>query len=548
MKLLIVDDNATNLKLLRAQLETSGHAVVQAGNGVEALRALHDEPMDGVISDILMPEMDGFRLCLELRNDARYAELPLLLYTSTYDSPADRDLARTVGADAYLTKPAPTQQILDALGQARERKGKPRNIAPLPPSETQVLRQYNEALVRKLEEKNGELVKTNEQLRESERFARATLDALSSHVAILDELGVIIGVNQSWRQFALEHEGTDYLQVCDRAALAGDAAARRFGAAIRAMMSGNRDPWSFEQSIQHAGTEHWFVVRLTHFSGEAGTRVVIAREDVTQRRRAEGAVRTLNESLERRVAERTRELQMINSELEATNRGLEAFSYTVSHDLRNPLAAIDGLSALLQSQHVGTLSDKGLHFVSLMRLSVKNMAQLIDDLLRLARTAREPIERRRVDLEALVRECVADFHDEIERRHIKVAIDHLPVIEGDAALLRQVFVNLLGNAVKYTRHQAQAAIEVGYRTVQGQRVIDVKDNGAGFDMQYADKLFGVFQRLHRQDEFEGTGVGLAIVQRIVQRHGGRIWADASPGHGAAFHFTLEDPPPSRPND
>jgi two-component system sensor histidine kinase/response regulator len=252
---------------------------------------------------------------------------------------------------------------------------------------------------------------------------------------------------------------------------------------------------------------------------------------VLQRALAVRRLRLLNAELEQRVRRRT-------AELEAANKELEGFAYTVAHDLRGPLVAVDGLVSLLQSQHAAQLPPEGQHFLDLVRQSAKRMGQLIDDLLRFAKTASLPVQRQDIDLTTLVHACIDEFRDEIERRRIAVTVRSLPRCAADPTLLRQVFINLIGNAVKYTRQQAQASIDIGSEEVDGERVVHVKDNGVGFDMKYIDKLFGAFQRLHRQDEFEGTGVGLAIVQRIVQRHGGRIWAEAKPKRGASFYLTL----------
>lgn len=257
--------------------------------------------------------------------------------------------------------------------------------------------------------------------------------------------------------------------------------------------------------------------------------------DLTERRRAEAEIRELNASLEHRVADRTLALEQANHEL-------EAFSYSVSHDLRAPLRAVDGLAALLLQEHGEVLGDKGRERLHLLRSSAMRMAGLIHDLLEFARTARQTPRRTRVPVGALVRHCLEEFRGEIDARAIVVIIGEMPECSADPTLLRQVFVNLLGNAVKYTRRQPQPRIEVDTDTQQGQVVYCVRDNGTGFDMRHAKKLFGVFQRLHADAEFEGSGVGLAIVDRIVQRHGGRIWAQATPGEGAAFYFTLGPAP------
>lgn len=263
-------------------------------------------------------------------------------------------------------------------------------------------------------------------------------------------------------------------------------------------------------------------------------RIAGTNTDLTERKRAEDAIRELNASLERRVAERTRELEL-------ANRELEAFAYSVSHDLRAPLRAIDGLSAMLEREVAGALSSDGVRLVRQLRDSANRMDTLINDLLRFARTSRESLMRVQTPVAALVRLCLSELSSEIETRRIALEIGELPPCQADPNLLRQVFANLLGNAVKYTRKQEQPRIEVGWHRLGPQPAYFVRDNGAGFDMKYADKLFGVFQRLHSTREFEGTGVGLAIAARIVERHGGRIWAEAAPRQGATFYFSIGEP-------
>jgi len=266
---------------------------------------------------------------------------------------------------------------------------------------------------------------------------------------------------------------------------------------------------------------------------------VLGRALMVRRLRRERA--ELERSLRARTSEleaANRGLKLANHELDAANRELEAFTHTVSHDLRAPLRAIGGFSNLLRAEHAARLPPDAQQLLEHVLRNTEKMGRLIDGLLRLSQLGRKALERQPVRTAALVQEVLEEFADERERRQIAVRVGDLPDCTADSTLLKQVFVNLLGNAFKFTRQQPQPRVEVGARTQDGEQVFFVKDNGAGFDMQHAEKLFGVFQRLHRADEFEGCGIGLSIVQRIIERHGGRIWAEAEVNRGATFYFTL----------
>jgi signal transduction histidine kinase len=250
-----------------------------------------------------------------------------------------------------------------------------------------------------------------------------------------------------------------------------------------------------------------------------------------EREKSEQQIRSFNDDLEERVRERTAELQAANEEL-------EAFSASVSHDLRGPLHLIDGYSEMLEEAYGHALDAEGKKYLQRIHASVKEMAGIIEDLLKLSRLGRQDLKVQSTNLNEILGAVLADCQLAVAGRKIEWKIGALPEAECDQGLIKQVFANLISNAVKYTRARDAAVIEVSHAVIAEESVIFVRDNGAGFDMKHSEKLFGAFQRLHHQDEFEGTGLGLATVRRIVQRHGGRIWAEAEVNKGATFYFTL----------
>lgn len=250
-----------------------------------------------------------------------------------------------------------------------------------------------------------------------------------------------------------------------------------------------------------------------------------------ERERLEQRFQKLNEELEQRIKDRT-------AELEATNAELEAFSYSVSHDLRAPLTQLHGFSSLLLDNYGPLLDEQGPRYLHNVKDGVMRMSALIDDLLMLAKVTRQGLKVRDVGLNMLVDEVLKEFRSETKEREIEWRVGLLPFIQCDYGLMRQVLINLLSNAVKYTRRREHAVIEVSSKIIDGKQTVLVGDNGIGCDMNYADKLFAPFQRLHHEKEFEGTGIGLATVQRIIHKHSGRIWVHSEPGMGATFYFTV----------
>jgi PAS domain S-box-containing protein len=287
------------------------------------------------------------------------------------------------------------------------------------------------------------------------------------------------------------------------------------------------------------GSEFPVEISLSPIRTRGGIFISSAIRNVSDRRQTEEQIRKLNSVLSERVFE-----------LKAVNKELESFSYSVSHDLRAPLRHIDGFARILKEEHATGLSPEAIRYLDRVLEAANHMGRLVDDLLNLARIGRRQIAKQRVRLEDVVREAIAELPPESSERDIEWMIEPLAYADCDPGLMKIAFSNLLSNAAKFTRTRQHAVIEIGERESHGAPAYFVRDNGVGFDSKYADKLFGVFQRLHRQEDFEGTGIGLATVQRIIRRHGGDIWAESEPDAGATFFFTLgtqpEDKLPTSP--
>ncbi len=302
------------------------------------------------------------------------------------------------------------------------------------------------------------------------------------------------------------------------------AKARALGVAIIILTGMNDD--SLALKLVQGGAQD-FVAKVD-VSGNNLTRAILY---AVEREKLEQEFRKLNLQLEQRVKDRT-------AELEASNRELEAFSYSVSHDLRAPLSVLIGFAELLRLKNEAQLDEIGQKYLRRIHESAFRMSELMNDLIRLAKVSRQGPTREKVPLRSLVDEVVAELESQNEKRKIEWRIGALPVVECDHGLMKQVLANLISNAVKYTRPREIAVIEIGETIMGGERTLFVRDNGVGFDMKNANKLFVPFQRLHRHEEFEGTGIGLATVQRIVEKHKGRVWVESKVGVGSTFFFTL----------
>jgi len=394
------------------------------------------------------------------------------------------------------------------------------------------LSKLNAELERRVAERTAELQSSNERLRESEAQFRTMVDAISQLAWMAQPDGFIYWYNQRWFDYTgttpEQMEGWGWQRVHDPAVLPEVVELWKTSVA-------SGEPFEMDFPLRAAdGSFRWFLTRAFPLKDAAGRvlRWCGTNTDIGRMRDAETEIQRLNSDLERRVIERT-------AQLEAANKELEAFSYSVSHDLRSPLRAVDGFSQAVLEDYGPQLPEAGQGYLRTIRQGAQKMGMLIDDLLTFSRLSRAPLHRQTVNTNQLVRGVLDDLSAQRTGRQIDVRFAELPTCCGDPALLKQVWINLLSNAFKYTGKREAAVVEIGCTVTEEGDVFFVKDNGTGFDMRYAGKLFGVFQRLHRADEYDGTGVGLALVQRIIHRHGGRVWAEAEVDRGAIFFFTLE---------
>ena len=683
-RILIADDISENLYLLTSLLEGHGYEVVAAANGAEALALAQSAPPELIVTDILMPVMDGFELCRRWKQDERLKRVPFVFYTASYTDQKDERLAISLGADRFVVKPQQPEVLLQLVSEVLAEAGGKRPAVPSKPlgEEMEVLRQHNEALFRKLERKmlqlQGDIAErknTEMALQESERKYRELVEHANSiilrwtsdgRIIFLNEFGQrafgytqaeIVGrhvvgtivpeteatgrdlrplieeicadpqkfersVNENVRRSG-ERFWVDWTnkvvfdeqgRIREILSIGSDITERRrilealreresqlalilnnvsdvifaiavepddgfrftsvnhrflettglregqvVGALVRDVIPEpgrtialgkyhgaiiNRGPTRWEEVSEYpAGTKIGQVTVVPVFDDRgACTQLVGMVHDITDRKQAEEQVRALNEELRRHAEDLEERIRARTAQLAARNQELKDFAYTVSHDLKAPLRGIAGYASELDRRHRAGLSERALFCLAQILTAVGNLDRLIEDLLHYSRLDAETPSLTDVDLRDMVDSILSDRELAITEQHVEVTLDVPSItLRTWERGLGQVLANLIDNAIKYSRKSDPPRLRIAAAALDDAWRLTVSDNGIGFDMKYHDRIFGLFNRLVRMEEYEGTGAGLAIVRKVLDKQGGRIWAESEPGQGATFFVEIPRP-------
>jgi PAS domain S-box-containing protein len=502
IRILILEDNDRDAMLIKDELQRGGLTFsskrVQTRDGF--VRSLNAPLPDLILSDHGLPAFDGFTALALAKEKA--PDIPFIFVTGSL---GEETAVRTLktGATDYVLK---------------------HRLETLVPSVHRALSQAEECQGRK---------RAEEALRQSEERFRLLLEGVNDYaICMLDPQGRVL----TWNTAAQRIEGYEPDQMVGRQFSYVFSKEDRKNGKPQEYLAAAAKQGRFEGElwlVRSNGSGYWANVVITALRNQDGKISGFSKviRDITERKRAEEEIRKLNLELEDRVFQRT-------VQLEAANKELEAFSYSVSHDLRAPLRHIDGFAEMLTRHTAGQLSHDNQRVLKVISDSAKQMGRLIDDLLTFSKTGRSELKLVDIDMTDLVQGTIAELRSELGRRKVSWNVPTLPRIKADPVTLRQVWINLICNALKYSRDRSESKIHIGCKESRRESVFFVRDNGVGFDPRYADKLFGVFQRLHSPSQFEGTGIGLAIVRRIIARHGGKTWAEAVPDEGATFYFSL----------
>ncbi len=505
-KILIVDDKVENLITLEKVLQALDVDIVKADCGNDALKATLNQDFALAILDVQMPEMDGYELAEYLRNEEKTKHLPMIFLSAVYSDEYHVFKGYEAGAVDFVTKPYNPYYLTSKV-----------------------------KIFLQLDEQKKELQEKLE-LEKSKNYLESILMSVNDSIIVLSLDGVMKMVNKAalslWGYKHKEMINSEFGKLFEN-----DIYTTWLNSIKDYDLSPNKLNFSFKKVETNIITKNNLKIpalisgsALINRNGDVQGAILVA-VDISERKIAEMKIRHMNEELEERVKERT-------LQLEISNKDMEAFSYSVSHDLRTPLRAISGFTNALYKNYFDIFDDEGKRLINVIVNSANKMGCLIDDILSFSRLGRKEVVKTSVDLNPLFTQAYDELTNFLTDRKIEFKLSKLPPAKADSTLISHVITNLLSNAVKFTQTKEHAVIEVGSLKKDDKVVYYVKDNGVGFNMEYADKLYNVFQRLHTDREFEGTGVGLAIVYKILQRHGGSIWTEAEVNNGATFYFSL----------
>jgi two-component system sensor histidine kinase/response regulator len=462
-EILVVEDSPTQAAQIRYLLESNHYEVSVSPDGIQAMEWISKHKPCLIITDIIMPGMNGFELCEKIKSDINTADIPVILLTSLSD-PEEVIEGLSCGAERFITKPYNKDFLLSSIEKILEEK-----VIPVSDNDKLNLELNYEGTNRKIRIEPQKVV------------------------------NLLISIYQG-----AIHKNIELVNVQDEL--------RQLNERLEEIV---------EQRTEQLVNSNKELVYQIREKGKRADELIIAEQEIRQ----------LNVTLEQKVIDRT-------LQLESANKELEAFSYSVSHDLRTPLRHIEGFIDLLTKSNSAKLDDEGLRYLKIISDSSVELGNLIDALLDFSRLGRTELQLTKINSKKLVASVVKSFTEELAGRNVELNIGELPDAMGDENLIRQVWVNLISNALKYSRKVENAVIDIVGKIEDNREIFYIKDNGAGFDMKYQDKLFNVFQRLHKERDFEGIGIGLANVNRIILRHGGKCRAEGEEGKGATFYFSL----------
>ena len=528
-QILIVDDDESFGRMLeRVIAKLTGYACLYAEDADKALDILESSIVDVVIADIRMPGMNGLDLTAAIKT--KYASDVIIVTGNTEEFTFTEAIKH--GANDFIEKPVQPEELIIKLERTlRERN----NAAQYRQAEKKLLK-MNLKLEKRVEERHAELLRLNallqgeinehrqaeEEAHLSEKRYRLAMDAAHEGIWEIDLINKKVKCNKTFSdQFGnLPETGLPWQWWIERI---HPEDAERTITGFTSALEGAITSWSQEYRFLRPDGTYAHVLNRAYIERDrtgTATNVYGAMLDITSLRQIE--IELVKKTLQ----------------LEEANRELDSFGYTVAHDLREPLRALDGFSRMLIRDLKDKLDGSTQHTIDVIRAKVKRMDQLIEDVLTFSRLNRQAMTVTAFDMEQLTTEVWNELQESFQQPHAIIKISNVSRCHGDCNMIRQVLVNLLANALKFTQNREAAKIEVGGYETTAESVYFVKDNGAGFDMQYSDKLFKIFQRLHSEEEYKGTGVGLSFVKRIIERHGGRVWAESKLNEGATFYFTL----------